>query len=174
MVELGSLPGSVLTDRDNYPPTEQQLGDALKSLVNDLDSLKILLWDTESGIKLLKQAYGSTSDNDAQLIYAYVLATYGMSDGWEALADEVSAVKSWDEGWRYRGMGQFGACMSSLDSKLIALGKTRQKDVLPVLFAKAALLEPEHAFSHFRAISIALEYFTDRNAASTLYNLLQM
>jgi len=174
MVELGSLPASVLTDVDNYPPTELQVGNAIKSVANELDSLETLLWDTGNGLKLLKEAYGNTSDKDAELIYAHVLATYGIADGWDILAEKVSAVQVWDEGWRYRGMGQFGACMSSLDSMLIALGKTRKKDVLPVLFEKAALLKPEHAFSHFRAISLALENFTDKNAASTLYNLLQL
>lgn len=174
MVELGSLPVSVLTDRDNYPPTDEQVGHALQSVVNDLDSLEVLLWDREKGLELLKQAYGSSTDKNAKLVYAHVLATYGVSDGWDVLADEVAAFQAWDEGWNYRGMGQFGACMSPMDSMLIALGNTRQKEVLPVIVEKATLLESEHAFSHFRAISLALENFKDKNAANTLYNLLQL
>ena len=174
MVKIDSLPASVLTDKDNYPATEQQIRDAVQSVANDLDSLEIALWDTQKGLDLIKEAYQSTSDKDAKLNYAHVLATYGIPDGWDVLAEKVQSVKEWDKGWRYRGMGQFGACMSPLDSMIIALGKTKRTEVLPVIFEKAALLEPEHAFSHFRAISLALENYRDKQAANVLYNVLQL
>ncbi len=174
MVKLGSLPASILTAGDNYPPTRQQMQQAVTDVVNELDSLELLLWDTPKGLALLKEAYHSASDKKARLTYAHVLATYGVPDGWEILAQNVASIKSWDKGWRYRGMGQFGACMSPLDSMIIALGRTKNKNVLPVIYEKAQLLEPDHEFSHFRAVAVALEYFHEKDAADVLYQLLQM
>ena len=69
-------------------------------------------------------------------------------------------------------MGQFGPCMSRLDSLLIALGKTKDAGHLPVVLEKARLLNPENTFSHYRAISIATEEMKHPDAIPVLYDLL--
>lgn len=174
MVELGSLPASVLTDEDNYPPKSDVLEKALQSVPNNLDQLELVLWNTPKGLKLLKTAFKNATDKNARLQYAYVLATYGIADGWDILSEKIKSIKSWDKGWRYTGMGQFGPCMSLLDSMIIALGNTRKKEGLPVLFEKAKMLKPDQEFSHFRALALAFENFKDPKATDVLYSLLHL
>jgi hypothetical protein len=70
-------------------------------------------------------------------------------------------------------MGQFGACMSPLDSLIIALGRTRSSAGLAPLLEKVARLGPNSEFSHFRAIAMALETLADKSAAQPLAALLQ-
>jgi hypothetical protein len=72
----------------------------------------------------------------------------------------------------YTGMGQFGPCMSRLDSLLIALGKSRDSRYLPVVLEKARLLNRENTFSHFRAIAMATEEMKSPDAAPVLYDML--
>ena len=78
----------------------------------------------------------------------------------------------WDEGWDYTGMGQFGPCMSNLDSRIIALGETKREAALPAILEKAEKLTPKHAFSHFRAVTLACESIGSPAAAETLSKLL--
>jgi hypothetical protein len=97
----------------------------------------------------------------------------GDAAGADALAKAVSAMKEWDEGWQFKAMGQFGASISPLDGLIIALGRSRDPRALEPILAKARLLDADSAFSHFRAVSLALESLADPAAAKTLAELLQ-
>ena len=107
-----------------------------------------------------------------RLIYAHILGMMGDGTGAEVLADAVNA-KPWDKGWRYTGMGQFGPCMSPLDSLLIALGRTKSPVALKPILEKVGQLGPNSEFSHFRAVAMALETLADKSAAQPLAELLQ-
>ena len=174
MIGIGSLPQTVLTDRDSFPPSLDQMRKAVQAVPKNLDQLEILLWDTKNGIRILKNAYEAAVDKKARLCYAHVLAAYGFDSGWKDLADAVQTITQWDEGWPYTGMGQFGACMSHLDSLIMALGRTRKNEALPVIIDKARSLNPDHVFSHFRAVSVALENYKHRDASKVLFLLLQL
>jgi hypothetical protein len=63
--------------------------------------------------------------------------------------------------------------MSPLDSYIIALGRTGQKAALEPILKRAAELTPQSEFSHFRAVSIALETLRDSRSANVLAELLQ-
>ena len=80
---------------------------------------------------------------------------------------------SWDKGWNFRGMGQFGATTSPLDNLIIALGRTGDKEAIPVILSKVNELTPESEFSHCRAVAMALESFKDPVAAQPLSELLK-
>ncbi len=71
-------------------------------------------------------------------------------------------------------MGQFGACMSKLDSLIIALGKTKQEKALAVILEKARKLTPQHKFSHYRAVVLACEDIGSPLATQVLSELLDM
>jgi hypothetical protein len=101
------------------------------------------------------------------LVYAHILGMLGDAAGAEDLLGDVAAA-SWDKGWDFRGMGQYGASVSPLDSRIIALGRTRDKRALPVLLEKAKTLDGTLAFSHHRAVALALEAQRDREAAPVL------
>jgi hypothetical protein len=120
---------------------------------------------------LLRQALAAAPEKD-RLIYAHILGMMGDGAGAEVLAEAVK-TNSWDEGWRYTGMGQFGASMSPLDSLIIALGRTRSTAGLKPILEKVGQLTPTSEFSHFRAVAMALETVGDKSAAQPLAALLQ-
>ena len=47
--------------------------------------------------------------------------------------------------------------MSKLDNTIVALGRTRQSDAVPVILEKLKLLGPKSSFSHYRSVALALE-----------------
>jgi len=57
-----------------------------------------------------------------QINYAHTLSMPGESVGLQAMIDEVGNFAECDEGWDYTGMGQFGPCLSRLDSLIMAPG----------------------------------------------------
>jgi hypothetical protein len=71
-------------------------------------------------------------------------------------------------------MSQFGRSVSWLDSYVIALGRCGSKKALPAILAKAEELTDTSAFSHFRALALALEHLQDPTAAPTLAKVLGM
>jgi len=174
LVEIKSLPESVLTSLDNYPPSIEEVKEAAKSVINDLDGLETVLWDKEKGIPALIEALNLTSDEKQKLIYARILGMVNNDTGWMVLENEVSRLENWDEGWNYRGMGQFGFSMSYIDSLIIALGNSRKTEALPAIIRMANKLTTESHFSHFRAVAVSLETISSQEGAKTLYDLLSM
>ena len=99
-------------------------------------------------------------------------AVLGDATGLPTLVAEVERTQDWDEGWNYRGMGQFGTALSRLDQLVVALGRTRDPGAIPAIVDKAKLLTAESDFSHHRAVGLALELIGDSRAASPLAELL--
>ena len=174
LVNMGNLPERVLTDKDNFPFTDAQFTSAVATLSNEMEGLEILLTDTSRAIPLLKQQFQQKAGTSGQINYAHTLSMLGEVAGLQALIDEVNSFTEWDEGWAYTGMGQFGPCMSRLDSLIMALGATGKTEALPVITTHAKRLTLIHAFSHFRAIAVAFETIGSKEAANVLHELLQM
>ena len=173
LVSMGNLPVRVLTDKDNFPFSDAQFIAAAETLSNEMEGLEILLTDTIRAIPLLEQGFRQKTIHD-RINYAHTLSILGETLGLQALIDEVSRFQEWDEGWHYTGMGQFGPCMSRLDSLIIALGATRKTETLPFIITHAGRLTLTHEFSHFRAVSVALETIGSKEAAPVLYDLLKI
>ncbi len=98
---------------------------------------------------------------------------FGDATGAEPLLEKVQTAKQWDRGWNYMGMGQSGDALSPLDKTIIALGMTGVPEALPVILVKAAMLDADAAFSHHRAVALALERLGDPVAAPALAKLLR-
>ena len=174
LVKMGNLPARVLTDKDNFPLPELLFRKSVASLKNNFEGLEVLLTDYEKSQPLLKEAFKRSNMPEEQLAIAQVLAMMGSAEGFTILANEINKSESWDEGWNYTGMGQFGECMSRLDSLIIALGNTKKESALPVIAAKARLLTYDHHFSHFRAIAIAFETIGNAESSPVLFDLLSL
>jgi len=174
LVEIKNLPESVLTFRDNYPPSMKQIQQAAKTVVNDLEGLEILLWDTERSIPVMEDTFHLSQNAEHRLVYARILGMLGNPTGWEVLRQSVDKYEEWDDGWNFRGMGQYGKSISYLDSLIIALGRTKKPEAIPSIIRLAKKLTPESEFSHFHAVSIALETIASYEGAEVLYQLLQM
>jgi flavin-dependent dehydrogenase len=171
LVEIGNLPETVLTDKDSYPVSQEDIARAVESIAHNYDGASIVFAFPEQALPLLRNAYNNAKEESAKLKYAHVLGIFGDGTGTKTITEAV-AETAWDNGWSMTGMGQYGASVSPLDSLIIALGKTRGAGALTPILKKASELTPESDFSHFRAIALACESIADKQAAPTLANIL--
>jgi hypothetical protein len=174
LVEMGNLPERMLEAEDNYPPSQDRIREAVDTLPQDFKGLEIVSWDFKRSLPLLRKKLGQTESIEDKIIYAYVLGIYGYADGWQIIRDAVDDYNGWDQGWHYTGMGQFGASSSRLDGLVMALGRCRKEEALPVIHKKAEDLTMLSAFSHFRAIAEACETIVSRRSVPVLTGLLDM
>jgi len=96
----------------------------------------------------------------------------GDASGAPTLIAKVGEAESFGEGWKFTGMGQYGASVGFVDSLVIALGRTRDRRALKPILEKVKLLDASKAFSHHRAVALALEALGDPAAAEPLAELL--
>ncbi|MFK5923165.1 MAG: FAD-dependent oxidoreductase [Verrucomicrobiota bacterium] len=171
LIEQDIIPEKMLTIGDSYPISPAIMQEAVKAIGKDYSGIAQVLTDTKFSLPLLREAFNDNTEEDEKLRYAHVLGMLYDSTGADSL---IAAIKKsdWDEGWNFRGMGQFGASTSPLDNLIIALGRTKAAQGLPVILSKLELLTPESEFSHTRAIAIALENYRDPKAAAPLAALL--
>ena len=170
LVAIGNLPASVMTDTDSYPPAGDRVAQAVTALGRNPAAAALVMWDPATAVPLLRAAFAEAS-GDTRLLYAQTLGMLGDATGAAILADAVKAA-GWDKGWKFRGLGQFGASRSPLDSLILALGYTRDPRSLPVLLDKARQLAGGE-FSHYHALAVALEQRADPEAAPVLAGLMQ-
>jgi len=172
LIEKDVLPRNVLDMTDSFPLSAPQFSKAVSSITNNYEGLSVVLTDYSRSVPLLRDALAKTTMPEARLKYAHVLAMIGQADGEDLLIEQVKQMK-WDTGWNFRGMGQFGRSVSWVDSYMIALGHAKSKKALPVLLEKARELGVKDAFSHFRALAIALEGIGEPSAAPVFRNFSQ-
>ncbi len=172
LVEKGNLPERVLTETDSMPLPAAQVAKAVAAVTNDYEQLEVVVAAFDAAQPLLRQSLAHAAPGRPRLILAHILGMMGDAAGAQTLAQAVSSA-SWDKGWRYTGMGQFGASMSPLDSLIIALGRTRSPLALAPILARVRQLEATNEFSHFRAVAMALEALADPAAAPALAELLR-
>jgi len=168
LAQIGIVPESALTATDSFPLSAQRIAAAVAGL-NDIPAL---MTQPETASPLLRQAYRNAANEKDKLAYAHILAVLGDSTGVEALAAALDA-ESWDQGWNYRGMGQFGSALSHVDSRIVALGRTRDRRALPAILRKLEQLDDSSEFSHHRAIALALESIGDASVAPAIARLLE-
>lgn len=170
LVEAGIVPDRVLRDQDSNPIPEDRVAKAAEEYPKDKSAAAILLSAPESASILLRKHYAKATGKD-KLEYAMMLAVMGDASGIETLIEALEA-KKWDEGWRYTGMGQFGQSMSEVDRLIVAMARTRDRRAVAPILRKVEQLSTEAEFSHFRAISLALETIGDPAAVDSLAKLL--
>ncbi|MFZ5428657.1 MAG: FAD-dependent oxidoreductase [Bacteroidota bacterium] len=174
LVGIKNLPEGACDYTDNYPPSILQIQEAAKNVVNDLEGLEILLWDTERSIPVMEDFFYMSRNEEHKLVYARILGMIFNPAGWEVLKNAVDQYDEWDEGWNFTGMGQFGRSLSYLDSLIIALGRTKKSEAIPSIVRMAKKLTPESEFSHFHAVAIALETIGNQSGSEALYQLLRL
>ncbi|HPD45512.1 MAG TPA: FAD-dependent oxidoreductase [Anaerohalosphaeraceae bacterium] len=171
LIDKGILPQRVLTDKDSFPSPTSEIAAAVKRVVNDYEDIETILAQPETALPMLRQAYRTANTDAHRLVYAHILGILGDGTGAETLIAAVSGA-SWDKGWNYTGMGQFGRSLSYLDTLIIALARTGDKRALKPILEKAETLNADLEFSHHRAVAVALETIGDRAAARPLAELL--
>jgi len=172
LVEIGNLTPDVIGAHDSFPLPPARVAEAVKEAPERFADLATVFLQPADARAALHEAYAAAT-GEAKQKYALILCTLGDRTGADALLQQVAAVREWDKGWNYRGMGQFGNAMSPLDGQLVALGRARQRQAVPVIAGLLAQLKEEDAFSHFRAAALALELIGDPAAAPALAQALQ-
>ena len=178
LVEIGNLPESVLTDKDSCPLPREEVAEAVKNVANDNRSVAIVLTQSSDSLPLLRDAYRSSKDR-TKIVIAKVLGMLGDSTGLDTLLAELKAAKEWDStpNWRMpKTDPQFGLggwITSHLDNTLMAVGRTRRVETVPVVLKWLSRLEPGSSMSHHRAVYLALEWLGDSRAAQPLAQMLQ-
>ncbi|MBN1853112.1 MAG: FAD-dependent oxidoreductase [Pirellulales bacterium] len=170
LVEIGNLPDTVLQDQDSYPLPNEKIAEAVESLKQGRGA-SVIITHPGRAMPLLEAAYRVAKNQDKRT-YAKALAVLGNDIGLDTLIAEVQRISEWDEGWDYRGMGQFGAAMSPLDSMILGMGRTRNPTAIPAILGKLKMLNAESEFSHHRAVGLALEWIGHESAARPLAELL--
>jgi FAD dependent oxidoreductase/F5/8 type C domain len=173
LIRKGNLPESVLTETDSFPMPKEKIADAVSQLPTEFNGIERVLAQPDTARPLLREALAGAGSDKAKLVYAHVLAMLGDASGADTLIRAVTSATAWDEGWKFKAMGQFGASVSPLDSLIIALGRSRDPRALEPIVAKACLLDADSDFSHFRTVAIALESLANPAAARPLADLLQ-
>ncbi|MBO7742088.1 MAG: FAD-dependent oxidoreductase, partial [Victivallales bacterium] len=136
------------------------------NLSADQEILAKIFMRPDKGRREVKSRFLARPNLDDALILAFL----GDSTGRELLRTSISG-SGWDEGWNYRGMGQFGASGSLMDCLLFALRSIggAAAEIMRLL----AALEPESAFSHFRAVTMYFMRWPHQEAAARLERLLE-
>jgi len=173
LVRKGALPESVLSDVDAPGLPEERLVRAVARVIDNYHDVEVLMAEPERALPLLRDAFVNAGAAETQLIYAHILAMLGDKTGAGVLIEHIER-SPWDEGWRFRTMGQFGGSLSPLDSLIIALGRSKEKRGVPAVITKLRQLTPSSEFSHFRAVTLALEELRDRRSLRPLAELLDM
>ncbi len=173
LVDIGNLPLSVLTDGDSFPPSLDEIKAAVATVAEEnAPGAAVVLASPEQSLPLVRDVYRK-ADAQRKLGYAKVLGMMGDATGLATLIEAVEGIPQWDEGWDFRAGGQFGHAMSPLDCLMVAIGRTRSPEAVPVILDKLALLSADTAFSHHRAAALALELIGDKRAAKPLAELLK-
>jgi hypothetical protein len=171
LVQVGNINRGVLTAVDSFPVPQARLRDAVAGVLDNYTDVGLLMAAREDALPLLREAYANAT-GEAALTYAHVLGMLNDPAGAPTLIAAIEATP-WDNGWTYRAMGQYGPSLSRVDSLIIALGRTRDPRGTAAILAKARELTPTSAFSHHRAVALALESIGAREAAPVLAELLR-
>lgn len=160
LVEVGILDERVLLDRESGGPDEREVAWAVAHGLDLHLGLSIVFERPELARPLLKQALQAT-DPARRGRVAMVLGLTGDAAAAPALVEAVLAA-TWDAGWNYRGMGQFGMSASAVDALVISLGSCGGAEAVPAVIAKIQQLGDEPYFSHCRAVAEALRLLRAR------------
>jgi len=171
LVEKDVLPAWVLTATDNLPVSDARIDAAVAKIPDDYQGLPEVFSDPLRSVPLLERAYSAATNEADKVAFAHVLGMLGSSVGADTLAARLKGA-TWDEGWNYRGMDQFGRPVSQLDSYIIALAKSRARIAHDAVAALAAQLDDSSHYSHFRAIALYFDAAGDTRDAAILTRLL--
>ena len=172
LVEAGVLAADVPTHEDSFPMSPQAIREAAAGDLRGLMNVAILLSHVEMSLPLLLTILRDEADPGRQLGAAVVLGLMGEVEAVPVLCAAIRG-KSWDEGWNYRGMGQFGPSMSRLDVLIAALSYTAAREAVEVVEEKIRALDAASHFSHSRAVAMFAATVGGDRMARALADLLR-
>jgi ribulose 1,5-bisphosphate synthetase/thiazole synthase len=170
LIEKKILNPEVLEHKDSFPLSDEMVAEAVANGTDDYLGLAVIFGSSERSLPLMQKAF-EKAEGDAKIRYAHLLGLMGDDTGAEELADYLDS-KNWDQGWNYRGMGQFGFSLSEIDTQLVALGRSDCPRAKKTLLAKLDKASADSDFSHLRALTIAFEAQPTEEAVKGLTRIL--
>ena len=158
LCSVGNLPVSVLYEQDGFDPEQ-----AVPEFADFAEAFR----DPENALPGFRKRMEETKDPEIAALLAFFKKEWGR----EILVSHISEAL-WDEGWEFKGMGQFGPAASPLDAKLIALSNIADGSEKSAVLRLLEELTPAHAFSHFRALASVLRASPCKEAVPQLEKLL--
>ena len=163
LVEADMLDARVLTDADGGAVAEAELDAAVAALTTNYHGLEtILAAAPETALPKLRAAYADATATARRKALGTVLALLGDATAVDYLLEQFPD-KTWDTGYQFRGMGNYGRQTSGLDFTLYALSRTHDPRVLPLLGSLGAALADADAsvrtLSHFRMYNLAVREY---------------
>jgi hypothetical protein len=153
LAEAGILSADVPRHEDSFPLGENAIREAAAGNLKTAMNAAILFAYPAQCCPILIKVLQNGAD-ERRIDAALILGLTGHREPAQVLADTVRG-RDWDEGWNYRGMGQFGASMSRLDALILALARTREPVAVDVIEIKIRKLKENPMFSHCRVVAIA-------------------
>jgi len=171
LVELGILESRVLVETDSFPLSMEVVEAAVKAGPVQIHDTAILFARAADSVPRLLEVMQKDENPARRLDAALVLGLMGETAAGRVLAEAVRETP-WDEGWNYRGMGQFGKSLSRLDAMIIAMATARAVNAAGVLVQKIRELEGIPDFSHCQAVARAAEILKCAEATGPLAEIL--
>lgn len=172
LVALKILEPVVLEQEDSFPMPDAAVREAVSQDLDQLMNIAILLAHPAQSREPLIEVMTNDPTPGRRRDAARILGMMGEAAAAPAL-QEIVLSSRWDEGWNFRGMGQFGSSISWLDSVIIAWGKTRSPVGVEAIAAKIRELGDGAEFSHCRAVALAAAMVPDPRLATALEELLE-
>ena len=169
LITIGNLEPAVASHDDNYDRPRNRLPATVEHLPENFEeSVSLVMWYPEDAKPLIRDAYLKEIDFQRKLVYAKTAAALGDPIGAVTLLEELQKHDKWDNGWDFKAMGQAGSATSPVDKLIMMIGWTKDPRAVGPIVEKMKLLDAKSAFSHHRAVILALENIGGPEAAAAL------
>jgi hypothetical protein len=170
LVARGILSTETANDTDSFPLPDTDVAAAIAGDLANVKEVAILFAHAEAAREGLMRVMRDATDPARRENAALILGLMGIPEAAPHLA-ELLAARGWDEGWNYRGMGQFGESMSRVDALIVALGRCGAPADAAPLVRLCRALDADPAFSHCRALALAAAALRDPGLTRALAEL---
>ena len=157
---------------DSPPFSDGAIADAARGNLRAPLNAAILFAHAGKSRPLLRRRLEKDTDAGVRIDAALILGLMGFPEGAQVLSEAVRS-HSWDGGWNFTGMGQFGPGMSRMDAMILALARTRAPAAAGVIEAKIRELGDNPPFSHCRVAAIAAALLRNESLTRALAGLLR-
>jgi hypothetical protein len=153
--------------KDSFPIAEAELKLAVEDVkdmsrqinqkrdhVSDYPSLAKIMSAPKRCLPLLKEAFNKDKTPLHQLNLARIMAFMGENMGMNLLVDELNK-SSWDKGYGWTSDREHKNTFTDVDRLVLALGLGDSDKASEAIYNKVRQLKPEHALSHYLALSYA-------------------
>jgi len=173
LVREGILDAETAGHEDSFPLPADAISTAARGPLQTAHDVAIAFAHPNQSQPYLLEIMNSTADPETRRRTALILGLMARPEAAPVLID-LLAQADWDDGWNYRGMGQFGPSMSPLDALIIAAGRTRDPRVVPALIRLTETLTADAEFSHCRALALAAACLREPALTAALDRLLDL